>query len=86
MEMNEAQKTFVRVKNKKGLTPKRRLAESGNKSGKTRIGISEDLSYAFGKRYWLSEDDPDYNVNVKVPNQGLIGCETLSQSVMQNLA
>ena len=85
LEMNEMQRAFIRVKNRVGLTPKRRLNESGNKGGKTEIGIAEDLAHAFGKRYWLDEDDPDYKINIRVPNQGLIGCETLSQSVMQKI-
>lgn len=85
MEMNEPQRKFVRCKNKNGLTPKRRLMELGNKSGKTRCGIAEDIAHALGHRPWLSEDDPDYHIGVKVPNRGLIGCETLAQSVMQKI-
>ena len=85
MEMNEMQKRFIRVKNKAGLTPKRRLNECGNKAGKTEIGIAEDLAHAWGFRPWLDEDDPEYKIEIKVPNRGLIGCETLAQSVMQKI-
>lgn len=85
MEMNEMQKKFITVKNKYGNTPRRRLAEAGNKSGKTEIGIAEDLAHCWGFRPWLQEDDPDYKIDVKIPNRGLVGCETLSQSVMQKI-
>ena len=85
MEMHEGQKKFIRCKNNAGRIPKRRLNESGNKWGKTQIGLAEDLAHAYGKRYWLDEKDPDYKIDIKVPNRGLIGCETLSQSVMQKI-
>lgn len=85
MQMNEMQKKFIHVKNKSGSTPKRRLNECGNKSGKTEIGIAEDLAHVFGYRYWLPEDHGDYKVDIKIPNRGLIGCETLQQSVMQKI-
>jgi phage terminase large subunit-like protein len=85
LEMNRAQDGFIRIKNKKGGTPRRRLLECGNKVGKTYIGIGEDLAHSFGKRVWLSPDDPDYLVDVKVPNKGVIGCETLQHSVMEKI-
>lgn len=85
MELNDMQNKFIRVKNKNRQTPKRRLAESGNKAGKTRIGIAEDLAHCFGKRIWLDENDPDYVIQIAIPNKGLIGCETLAQSVMQKI-
>ncbi len=85
LQMNEMQTRFVRIKNKEGYTPKRRLGESGNKAGKTHLGLAEDLAHAWGFRPWLEEGDPDYKVNIKIPNMGLIGCETLSQSVMQKI-
>ncbi len=85
LEMNEMQKKFIRVKNRAGMTPKRILNECGNKGGKTEIGLAKDLAHSFGCYIWLPEDDPDYKINIKVPNRGLIGCETLSQSVMQKI-
>jgi len=85
LEMHEAQKKFIRIKNSYGKTPKRRLNESGNKWGKTLLGIAEDISHSFGKRFWLDDDDPDYKIDIRIPNKGLIGCETLSQSVMQKI-
>ncbi len=85
MEMNDTQSKFIRVKNGRGLIPKRRLMECGNKNGKTRIGIAEDISHSWGKRYWLKENDPDHKIPIRIPNQGLIGCQTLSQSVMQKV-
>ena len=47
----------------------------------TRIGICEDLAHAFGFRPWLRESDPDYKIPIVVPNHGLVGCETMAQSV-----
>ena len=85
MQMNEMQKKFFRIKNKNHQTPKRRLNETGNKGGKTRGGIMEDVAHAWGYRPWLDESDPDYKIEIKVPNIGLIGCETLSQTVMQKI-
>ena len=85
LEMNEMQKKFIQVKNNRGLTPKRRLDESGNKGGKTEIGIAEDIAHAFGFRPWLDEDDPDYKIDIKVPNKGLIGCETMAHSVPEKI-
>ena len=50
-------------------------------TGKTRAGIAEDIAHAMGFRPWLKEDDPDYKIRIRVPNHGLIGCETMAQSV-----
>jgi hypothetical protein len=50
-------------------------------TGKTRIGICEDIAHSMGFRPWLDENDPDYKINIQVPNQGLVGCETMAQSV-----
>ena len=85
LEMNEMQRKFIRLKNRKGETPKRRFAESGNKAGKTEIGIAEDLAHAFGCRIWLPEDDPDYRIDIRVPNMGVIGCETMAHSVPEKI-
>ena len=85
MQMNEAQKKFIRCRNRNGQTPKRRIFEAGNKCGKTHLGIAEDLAHIFGFRPWLEENDPDYKIDVRVPNQFLVGCETLTQSVMQKI-
>lgn len=85
LEMNDAQSRFVRVKNRFGRTPKRRLFEAGNKIGKTHIGIAEDIAYSVGYRCWLPPDDPDYKVDVAVPNSGLIACETLMHSVAEKI-
>lgn len=84
-EMNRGQRKFIRVKNPEGQTPKRRLYEQGNKAGKTEVGIAEDIAHAMGFRCWLREDDPDYKINVKVPNNGLIGCETMMHSVPEKI-
>ena len=81
MRMNRIQEPFIRIKNKDGRTPRRRILETGEKTGKTRIGICEDLAHAMGFRPWLDENDPDYKISIRVPNHGLIGCETMAQSV-----
>jgi hypothetical protein len=81
LRMNRIQEPFIRVKNRDGRTPKRRILETGEKTGKTRINICECIAHAMGFRPWLKEDDPDYRISVRVPNQGLIGCMTMAQSV-----
>ena len=81
MRMNRVQEQFIRIKNRDGRTPKRRILESGEKVGKTRISICESISHAFGFRPWLEENDPDYKISIRVPNQGLMGCMTMAQSV-----
>ena len=85
LEMNDAQNRFIRVKNSKGLTPKRRIFESANKVGKSLIGIAEDLAHMMGFRPWLNKDDPDYLIDVPVPNIGMIGCETYKHSVAEKI-
>jgi phage terminase large subunit-like protein len=85
LEMNDAQERFIRVKNRFGNTPKRRLFEGGNKIGKTWIGLAEDIAYSVGYRCWLPPDDPDHKVDIKVPNIGLIGCETMMHSVAEKI-
>jgi len=85
LEVNEGQRKFIHLKNRKGETPKRRFLEAGNKLGKTHIGIAEDLAHSFGCRIWLPEDHPDYKIDIRVPNMGLIGCETLAHSVPEKI-
>jgi hypothetical protein len=85
IEMNDAQERFIRVKNAKGKTPKRRFFEAGNKIGKTYIGIAEDIAHMMGFRPWLPKDDPDYVIDIAVPNNGLVGCETMMHSVAEKI-
>ena len=85
LELNDAQDRFVRCKNASSKTPKRRLFEAGNKVGKTFSGIAEDIAHAIGYRPWLNKDDPDYKIDIKVPNEGLIGCETMMHSVPEKI-
>ena len=85
IEMNGAQERFIRVKNRFGNTPKRRILEAGNKVGKTQIALMEDLAHSFGFRPWLVPEDPDYKVEVKIPNIGMIGCETHKNSVKEKI-
>jgi phage terminase large subunit-like protein len=85
LEMNRAQEPFIRAKNKRGRTPRVRLFESGNQVGKTSIGVAEDLAHAMGFRPWLSKDDPDYRIAVRVPNNGIVGCEVAGQTLAQRI-
>ena len=85
LEMNRAQEPFIRAKNKRGRTPRARLFESGNQVGKTSIGVAEDLAHAFGFRPWLNQDDPDYKIAIRVPNNGIVGCEVAGQTLAQRI-
>lgn len=85
IQMNDAQSRFIRVKNRFGKTPNRRIFEAGNKVGKTMIGLMEDLAYLMGFRPWLVPSDPDYFIDVPVPNIGMIGCETYKHSVAEKI-
>ena len=85
LEMNSRQDVFVRVKNRFGRTPKRRLFEAGNKEGKTYAGLAEDLAHGMGFRGWLQKGDPDYRIDIKAPNIGMIGCETHKHSVAEKI-
>lgn len=85
IEMNDAQDRFIRVKNFKGETPKRRIFEAGNKIGKTWAGLAEDLAHMMGFRPWLKETDVDFRIDIKVPNIGMIGCETYKHSVAEKI-
>jgi hypothetical protein len=85
LEMNPTQESFIRVKNSAGRTPKRRILECGNKNGKTLIGLAEDLAHMMGFRPWLKPSDPDYKVDVEIPNISMIGCETYKHSVAEKI-
>lgn len=85
LKMNRAQIPFIRIKNRRGRTPRTRLFESGNQVGKTSIGVAEDIAHAMGFRPWLDETDPDYKINVRVPNNGLVGCEVAGQTLAQRI-
>ena len=85
LQMNEPQSRFIRVKNLKGRMPRTRVLECGNKVGKTHIGIAEDIAHMQGFRPWLREDDPDYRVDIKVPNVGLILGETVMHSIAEKI-
>lgn len=85
IQMNDAQERFIRVKNRFRRTPKRRIFEAGNKNGKTQVALMEDLAHSFGFRPWLVPEDPDYKIDIKVPNIGMIGCETHKNSVKEKI-
>lgn len=85
LRMNRAQEPFVRIKNKRGRMPRTRVFESGNQVGKTTIGVAEDIAHAMGFRPWLAKDDPDYKIAVRVPNNGIFGCEVAGQMLSQRV-
>lgn len=85
LRMNRAQVPFIRLKNSRGRTPRTRVFESGNQVGKTTIGVAEDIAHAMGFRPWLAKDDPDYRIPVRVPNNGLVGCEVAGQTLAQRI-
>ncbi len=84
-EMNDTQSKFIRVKNRFDRTPRRRIYESGNKNGKTWVGIAEDIAWMCGYRPWLVPEDPDYRIDVEVPNISMLGCETYKHSVAEKI-
>lgn len=81
LRMNRVQEPFIRIKNSAGRTPKRRFLECGEKVGKTRINIAEAIAHSMGFRPWLDKNDPDFKISIRVPNQGLVACMTMAQSV-----
>ena len=85
LKMNRIQEEFIRCKNRHGRTPRIRLFEGANQSGKTTLGIAEDIAHMFGFRPWLKRTDPDYRIRVKVPNNGLVGCEVAGQNLIQRI-
>src|SRR5271157_3197234 len=85
LKMNRVQEDFIRCKNRHGRTPRTRLFEGANQSGKTTLGIAEDITHMMGFRPWLKKDDPDYRIRIKVPNNGLVGCEVAGQNLIQRI-
>lgn len=85
LKMNPVQERFIRVRNSRGRMPRRRILEAGNKLGKTYIGIAEDIAHMMGYRPWLKESDPDFRLDVKVPNQGLVAGETIMHSIAEKI-
>ena len=85
LKMNRVQADFIRCKNRHGRTPRIRLFEGANQSGKTTLGIAEDIAHMMGFRPWLKKDDPDYRIRIKVPNNGLVGCEVAGQNLIQRI-
>jgi phage terminase large subunit-like protein len=85
LRMTPTQERFIRVKNRFGRTPRTRVFEAGNQSGKTVIGVAEDLAHAMGYRCWLNTDDPDFRIRIKVPNSGMVGCEVAGQTLAQRI-
>jgi hypothetical protein len=82
---NRAQAPFHYCRNLKGEIPRNRLLQGSNKVGKTKSGSAEDVAHALGYRPWLEKDDPNYKINISVPNNGLVLGETLTNSVDKKL-
>jgi hypothetical protein len=54
-------------------------------SGKTTIGVAEDIAHAMGFRPWLEKNDPDFYTRMKVPNVGMVGVEVAGQNLIQRI-
>ena len=85
LQMTPTLEQFIRIKNNRGKTPRTRLFEAGNQSRKTTGGVAEDIAHMFGFRPWLDKNDPDYRIPIRVPNQGIVGCEVAGQVLAQNI-
>lgn len=62
-----------------------RVASGGNRSGKSTAGVNEDVAHALGYRPWLKPEDPDYKIQVAVPNKGLVCGESFGEQVAKVL-
>ena len=82
---NRAEIRFHYAKNDQGGIPRNRMLQGSNKVGKTTAGVCEDIAHAFGYRPWLEQDDPNYKIDIKVPNNGLVLGETITNSVDKKL-
>jgi phage terminase large subunit-like protein len=51
----------------------------------TTIGVAEDIAHALGFRPWLDRGDPDFKIPIKVPNNGIVGCEVAGQTLAQRI-
>lgn len=58
---NEKQEEFIRGKSFI------KLFMAGNKTGKTTIGVIEDISYCLGYRPYLKKEDPDFRTKYEPP-------------------
>lgn len=85
LETPPTQEAFIRIKNNRGRTPRVRVFEAGNQSGKTVAGVAEDIAHAMGFRPWLSKSDPDYRIPIRVPNSGFVGCQVAGQNLIQRI-
>jgi len=85
LKPNRVQEDFFRIKNKSGRMPRTRIFEAGNQSGKTTIGVAEDIAHAMGFRPWLDKNDPDFYTRMKVPNVGMVGVEVAGQNLIQRI-
>lgn len=85
LKLTKIQDDFIRIKNKHGRMPRIRIFEGANQSGKTTLGIAEDIAHAMGFRPWLMKHDPDFRIRIKVPNTGMVGCEVAGQNLIQRI-
>ena len=82
---NRAQAKFHYARNDRGEIARNRVLQGSNKVGKTFGGVYEDVASALGYRPWLEPSDPNYKVDIVIPNLGLIMGETLTTSVDKKL-
>lgn len=62
-----------------------RLILGGNRSGKTKSSTNESVSLALGYRPWLPEDHMKRNIDIRVPNKGLIVGESFGEQIKKVL-
>ena len=79
--MNPIQEKFHRAKPKSKI----RIISGSNRLGKSDGGINEDVAHALGFRPWLAETDPDYKVDIRIPNKGLICGESFQVQVQNTI-
>ena len=55
------------------LFSRRRMCRSGNRFGKSTMGVAEDVAWSLGYRPWLRKDDPAYRGGIpQHPTRGLV--------------
>lgn len=62
-----------------------RIVSGGNRTGKSTSGGAEGVAHALGYRPWLPKDDPNYKVDIRIPNKGLVVGESFQEQVRKVL-
>ena len=68
-----------------GDTNRIRLVLGGNRSGKSHWEIAEAVAHSIGYRPWLPESHPHRDIDVVVPNKGLLCGESFGEQVKKVL-